>query len=375
MKVIVNESKLGVEYIADVISSCNQNGVECIVDDNAGDILYYDPKGAKYGTDKLLRNSDVSIFDALQDRNLFADTMRDAQGDGFKQFAVQWNGLQKKTDEDEVFKTDHCNPIRGNFSEVALPKAKMTKRNKELFDKFRAKWKSFDDKGLSPEDKAHLERIKNARDDFGDKVNGIEARVSEGGNMLAKEIEVDLVGREYSELKKHIEDMAQSYWEEDNMGGGTKSEMLQNLYSDVLDWLNRYGVTKNNHNPVVMTYMYKKFSARDFAKEILDDVYEKNKDNYVGESTYDDDDYEARDWSASEGEVEIEWTTDAYNDFGIFSGDCSNYVIDYDMVDDHEDLVDEVCRLIGKEYPDLDFEPDDFTITNEDEFWDGRRGM
>ena len=140
MKVIVNESKLGVEYIADVISSCNQNGIECIVDDSAGEILYYDPKGAKYGTDKLLQNSDVSIWDILKDKELFASTMNDAQGDEFKEFAVQWNGLQKKTDEDEVFKTDHCNPIRGNFSEVALPKAKMTKRNKELFDKFRAKW-------------------------------------------------------------------------------------------------------------------------------------------------------------------------------------------------------------------------------------------
>ena len=35
MKVIVSESKLGIEYLADVISSCDQNGVECIVDDKA----------------------------------------------------------------------------------------------------------------------------------------------------------------------------------------------------------------------------------------------------------------------------------------------------------------------------------------------------
>ena len=209
MKVIVTESKLGVEYIADVISSCDQNGVECIVDDKAGDILYYDPKGAKFGNDKLLQNSDVSIFDALKDKELFASTMKTAEGDEFKQFAVQWNDLQKKGDEDEVFKTDHCNPIRGNFSEK----------------------------------------------------------------------------------------------------------------------------------------------------------------NSVDESEDD-----PRDWSASEGEVEIVWTTNQYEDFGIFEGDTSTYVIDYDRVEDQEDLINEVCRLIGKEYPDLDFEVDDFEITNEKEFWNNRSG-
>ena len=81
-----------------------------------------------------------------------------------------------------------------------------------------------------------------------------------------------------------------------------------------------------------------------------------------------------RDWSTSEGEVEIMWDTDEYEDFGIFRGEGSTYVIDYDLVDTHDQLVNEVCRLIGKEYPDLDFEPDDFTIVNEDEFWEQRGG-
>ena len=211
MKVIVTESKLGVEYIADVISSCDQNGVECIVDDKAGDILYYDPKGAKFGNDKLLQNSDVSIFDALKDKELFASTMKTAKGDEFKQFAVQWNDLQKKGDEDEVFKTDHCNPIRGNFSE-------------------------------------------------------------------------------------------------------------------------------------------------------------KRTDKSVSESD------DPRDWSASEGEVEIEWVTDRYAKQGIESGDTETVLIDYDLVDDNDDLDWEVERMVEKAHPDLDFDTDEYEILNREEFWMQRKG-
>lgn len=211
MKVIVTESKLGVEYIADVISSCDQNGVECIVDDKAGDILYYDPKGAKFGNDKLLQNSDVSIFDALKDKELFASTMKTAEGDEFKQFAVQWNDLQKKGDEDEVFKTDHCNPIRGNFSE-------------------------------------------------------------------------------------------------------------------------------------------------------------KGTDKSVSESD------DPRDWSASEGEVEIEWVTDRYAKQGIESGDTETVLIDYDLVDDNDDLDWEVERMVEKAHPDLDFDTDEYEILNRVEFWMQRKG-
>ena len=90
--------------------------------------------------------------------------------------------------------------------------------------------------------------------------------------------------------------------------------------------------------------------------------------------TFDEDIDNPNDWSASEGEVEIMWDTDDYEDFGIFRGEGSTYVIDYDRVDTHDQLVNEVCRLIGKEYPDLDFEPEDFIIVNEDEFWEQRGG-
>lgn len=260
MKVKVTESKIGVEYIADVISSCDQNGIECIVDDKSGDIYYYDPKRHKYGDDKLLQNNDTSIWEIVKDKQLFDATLFDASGAIFKDFAVRWNDLQKKGDEDEVFKTDHCNPIRGNFSEKARNIRKPTAKDREEFEKFRKRWKSLGKK------KDDSEEEEDYVDEFGLRVNGIEAQVSEG---------------------------------------------------------------------------------------------------------YEDD---PRDWSASEGEVEIVWTTNQYEDFGIFEGDTSTYVIDYDRVEDQEDLINEVCRLIGKEYPDLDFEVDDFEITNEKEFWSNRKG-
>ena len=82
-----------------------------------------------------------------------------------------------------------------------------------------------------------------------------------------------------------------------------------------------------------------------------------------------------RDWSASEGEVEIVWTRD-FPEFGIEAGNTDNFVVDYyNVAPDNEydiesnGLRDEICRLISEEYPGLDFEPYDFDITNEREFW------
>lgn len=114
---VISESKIGIEYLSDVISSCEQNGIECIVDDRTGDILYYLPEMGKYGDDKLLRNSGESIFDLVTDRELLADVLLTARGDKFKEFAVRWNDLQKKGENEDVYKTKNCRPIRGNFNE------------------------------------------------------------------------------------------------------------------------------------------------------------------------------------------------------------------------------------------------------------------
>ena len=117
MKKRISESKIGIEYLSDVIATCDQNGIECIVDDKTGDIYYYDPKRRKYGDDKLLHDNDVSIWDIVEDKELFDAILFDATGAIFKDFAVRWNDLQKKSDGDEVYKTQICRPIRGNFTE------------------------------------------------------------------------------------------------------------------------------------------------------------------------------------------------------------------------------------------------------------------
>lgn len=206
MKVKVSESQIGIEYIADVISTCDKNGIECIVDDKNGDIYYYDPKRRKYGDDKLLHDNDASIWDIVSDEELFDAILFDASGAIFKDFAVRWNDLQKKEESDEVYKTKVCKPIIGKFQKV---------------------------------------------------------------------------------------------------------------------------------------------------DESMDDP---------------------RDWSASEGEVEIVWNTD-FPDADIEAGDTEHFVVDYDKVlpNDYDMesncLKEEVCNLIRKEYPDLDFDETDFDITNEREFW------
>jgi hypothetical protein len=105
----------------------------------------------------------------------------------------------------------------------------------------------------------------------------------------------------------------------------------------------------------------------------LDD-YEDDFGNHVNgvEAQVSEED-DPRDWSASEGEVEIMWKTD-FEEFGIEPGDTSTYLIDYDMAETHEQLIDEISRMIEEEYQDLDFIPEDFEIANEDEFWEQRGG-
>ena len=268
MKVIIKES-LGAGYTANIISSCNDAGVQAIADYNKDEILFYDPVNKLFARQSdIIKNEDIEIFDMFRDRKkkeddgkvgleLRKEVMKPTEGDDFKKFATEWDALQRQESPD-ILKTKNCSMIRVSAHESKKPRVVgKRKPSKEFMDKverFRSRWKSLDNN----KDDDYV-------DDFGDRVNGVEAEVSEG----------------------------------------------------------------------------------------LDDP---------------------RDWSASEGEVEIMWDTDDYEDFGIFRGEGSTYVIDYDRVDTHDQLVNEVCRLIGKEYPDLDFDPDDFIIVNEDEFWEQRGG-
>lgn len=251
MKVIVSES-LGLEYAWDVISSCDQNGMQAIADNQNNEILFYDPKNRQYCTNKDLMNADYSIHDVFTDKSARNQVMKPTSGQGFEEFATKWDALQKSDDQD-VIKTKNCSVIRFGAHESGKSRIVGNRKPRKEFmdnkvEKFRRKWKKLDD----------------YEDDFGNHVNDAEAQVSE---------------------------------------------------------------------------------------------------------EYDD----PRDWSASEGEVEIMWKTD-FEEFGIEPGDTSTYLIDYDMAETHEQLIDEISRMIEEEYPDLDFIPEDFEITNEDEFWEQRGG-
>ena len=304
MKIIVSESRLGIEYLADVISSCNQNGIECIVDDNAGEILYYLPKEGRYGDDRLLQNSDESIFDLVKDKEQLVNVLKDASGDEFKDFAVKWNGLQTKGEEDEVYKTDHCNPIRGNFAESSSGcKYDARSLNERVATWYRKAY---------PTDKEMADEMRPSRSTFQDVLDALD----------------------------NGEDVYEVIGADDSRGRERVFEELSKITGKDYD------------------YFYDKWLSADDGADM---EYDESMDN-------------PRDWSASEGEVEIMWDTDEYEDFGIFKGEGSTYLIDYDRVDTHDDLINEVCRMIGKEYPDLDFGTDDFIIVNEDEFWKQRGG-
>lgn len=120
MKVTMNkidESKLGVEYIASTIDDCDANGLMAIADDVGGEIYIYDPKSNLYATSKSLMEADASIDDIIKDEELKNEVMQPATGDEFKEFSVKWNDLEKKGEDEEVYKTKKCAPIHGNFAE------------------------------------------------------------------------------------------------------------------------------------------------------------------------------------------------------------------------------------------------------------------
>lgn len=114
---LVAESKLDAEYVADTVSSCEQNGIQCIVDDSNAKVLFYDPKGRKFSDSIKLNNANTSIFDLLRDKKKYDNTMSNCSGEEFTKFAVEWNGLQKKEDGDDVYKTKRCEMIRMDLKE------------------------------------------------------------------------------------------------------------------------------------------------------------------------------------------------------------------------------------------------------------------
>lgn len=96
-----------------------------------------------------------------------------------------------------------------------------------------------------------------------------------------------------------------------------------------------------------------------------------NRNNSKHENVSESDD--PRDWSASEGDITIRWLTD-FPDKGIYRGDIEFFTIDYDLVDTHDDLVDELYVRIECAHRGLDFGESDFKLMNEDDFWEQRGG-
>ncbi len=417
MKVIVKEN-LGAEYASDLISSCNQSGIQAIADYTGNEILFYDPKNWLYGRhsdmmkDASLEDDIFSIFNG-KNPELRAKVLKPAKGDDFREFAVEWNNLQKQESPD-IIKTKQCDMIRfgahesrmsrssmkGEFTveiewQVDFPKFGINAGDTEelvlRFSEIDALAHAHGGNGfeelieemmnekypgigqLDYEDDYIItnfeemcdyhdmyigkERVYEATrsdgsmddnvsewyaerfpdDDLAGRINKqvtfqdvmdcidygadiydlletadstirerlfaeLAARTGiEYGKLYRKWLknsafdesidnrdEVELGDSDFDQLNEYLEDMAQSYWEEDNMGGGGKAEMLTNLYSDVLQWLNDRGFTKHNHSPITLVVDGAQVPARDLAKEILDGVYRKNKDSYTGygENTY-----------------------------------------------------------------------------------------
>ena len=123
MKVIVNES-LGLEYTWDVISSCDQNGMQAIADNQNNEILFYDPKNKQYCTNKDLMNADFSIHDVFTDKSVRDQVMKQTSGKGFEDFATKWDALQKSDDQD-VIKTKNCSMIRFDAHESGKSRSSM----------------------------------------------------------------------------------------------------------------------------------------------------------------------------------------------------------------------------------------------------------
>ena len=117
MKVMIDESKMSIEYISSVIEDCDANGLMAIADDDSGEIYIFDPKSNLYATSTDLMEADATIDDIIKDEELKNEVMLPAIGDKFKEFAVKWNDLEKKGEDDEVYKTKKCAPIHGNFTE------------------------------------------------------------------------------------------------------------------------------------------------------------------------------------------------------------------------------------------------------------------
>ena len=135
MKVIVSES-LGAGYTSNIISSCNDAGVQAIADYNGNEILFYDPANRLFARHSdIIKNMDIEIFDMFRDRKekeddgkvgleLRKEVMKPTEGDDFEKFATEWDALQREESPD-IIKTKNCSMIRVSANESGMSRSSM----------------------------------------------------------------------------------------------------------------------------------------------------------------------------------------------------------------------------------------------------------
>ena len=379
MKVIVKES-LGLEYVWDVISSCDQNGIQAIADNQNNEILFYDPKNKQYCTNKDLMNADYSIHDVFTDKSAREQVMKPTTGQGFEEFATKWDALQKSDDPD-IIKTKNCSMIRfsaneGNKTDSAVVYWKDKSKRPMVLKNVRGLEDAFEDIRYTlshePGDIADIDHIK-----IGSKVYDRE----DIDDYLAHEHELEELDSMYSENIDDMndwsatEDEVEVQWMIDDKELGIESGDIETVVID-LDLVDCFEeLVYQVELALEKAHGGMRFDYDD--EWILVDEVELIKrfgcsmsESESNGRTLDD----SNDWSASEGEVEIVWTTD-FPEYQIEVGDTDHFVVDFDVVlpNDYDIesncLKEEVCRLIRKEYPGIDVAEYDFDITNEREFW------
>ena len=305
MKVIVSES-LGAGYTSNIISSCNDAGVQAIADYNGNEILFYDPVNKLFARHSdIIKNMDIEIFDMFREKRkkdddgkigleLRKEVMKPTEGDDFEKFATEWDALQREESPD-IIKTKNCSMIRFDAHESGMSRSSM--------------------KG------EYTVKIQWTRD------------FPEFGIIAGDSDEVRV---RFSE----IDALAQAH------GGNGLDELIEEKMNEEYPGIGQLDCD--------VDYIIAN-------EEEMCDYH----DMYIGKErvceTFDDSD----DWSATEDEVEIQWMIDD-TELGIESGSTETVVIDLGLVDCFEELVYQVTNALEKEYG-MPFDYDDEWILVDEE--------
>lgn len=401
MKSIFKEN-LGADYVADIISSCNQNGIQAIAEYTNDEILFYDPKNWLY-----CRHSDL-IKDASLDGDIFdlfnnskpefrKQVMRPTKGKDFEDFAFEWNALQKEPDNPDIIKTKTCEMIRMDLKES---------RRAELapgMDELVVDWY----RDAYPTDTEMFADLEAAGSTFADVWNALKGKKDVYAAIGADDSIVrervfehlcELTGKKYDTVynmwlksadessylhdfkpidSAYLDDDDPDFQLDDDIGWSNDPDNYE--YQDRVE---RKRKRAREQGKKVCFRCGDIFDPKDgggvtragdeFCPGCAIDRKDLMVKMFKEHEEYEDD---PNDWSASEGEVEIVWdTSDYFDEFGIDIGDTETLLIDYDRVDTHDMLLEEVVRLIEEEYPGISVDTDDFVIDNEDEFWEQRGG-